>query len=135
MEERDKLIEAARTIQEHCKHTEKGGLCALSYRGVCDGVCNCRISCEGGPVPGEDWEIQKPCRWTGRDYNLAKALDDFGVDVVEKCRNDGCVRFGYNGNSNEKDRLPVDSFSSLKDGELVELIDIIAEYEKCNGGK
>lgn len=135
MEERDKLIEAARTIQEHCKHTEMGGLCTLAYGGVCDGVYSCRISCEGGPVPGEDWEIQKPCRWTDRDYNLAKAMNEFGVDHVERFANSRYVRFGYNGNSNQKDRLPVDSFSSLKDGELVELIDIIAEYEKCNGGK
>lgn len=133
MEERDKLLEAARMIYDNCVKHAVCKPCIFADGGMCKGTENCSIGNEI-KLP-YDWRIPKPCRWTGRDYNLAKALDDFGVDVVEKCRNDGCVRFGYNRNSNEKDRLPVDSFSSLKDGELVELIDIIAEYEKCNGGK
>lgn len=133
MEEKDKLIEAARIIQEHCKHTEMGGLCTLAYRGVCDGVNNCRISCVGGPIPGEDWEIQKTCRWTQADDNMAKALVSVGFTFVKHVKNYNGV-FAMDGIGLEC-RIPVGIFRSVKSDETVQLSDIIAEYEKCNWGK
>ena len=44
----EKLLEAARMIQEHCEHTEMGYECPFAYEGVCDGIDNCLL---GGYLP------------------------------------------------------------------------------------
>lgn len=84
MADNKKLMEAAYMIKEHCNHTEKGGPCQFAHGGVCNGVEHCRLSEEGGIIPGTDWDLQKPRRWTDADINLAKALRSFGVTKIKK---------------------------------------------------
>lgn len=129
MADNKKLLEAARMIRDHCKHTEVDGICPFSVSGVCSGVARCGISGGRGMAPGEGWEIPKPRRWTKRDIALAKALKPFGVEFVERWNNSGFVRFGAGEASYEQDRLPDGSFPALEDGEKVQLSDIIAAGE------
>lgn len=129
MSDNEKLLEAARMIQNHCKHTDVDGICPFSPNGICNGTAHCGISGGRGAVPGEDWEISKPRRWTKRDIALAKALKPFGVEFVERWNNSRFVRFGAGEASYETDRLPDGSFPALEDGEKVQLSDIIAEGE------
>lgn len=125
MADNEKLLEAARMIQEHCKHTEEGGLCPFAYGEVCDGVDNCRISFCGGPVPGEEWDIPKPCRWTDSDVNMAKALQTVGFVSVFKAAY-SCAILANCKNGGDW-QVPAGLFANLNKGETVQISDIIAE--------
>lgn len=125
MAENEKLLEAARMLQEHCKHTEQGGLCPLAHNGICDGVNNCGIAGVGETIPGEDWEIPEPCRWTKADVNMAKALMAVGFEVVyEKAKR----KYAYTGGAiGIQWELPTGLFENLTTVETVQLSDIVKE--------
>lgn len=127
MEDAEKLLQAARMIQEHCKNTESGGVCPFSHTGFCEGVEYCGIAGVGETIPREDWEIPKRCRWTSADIALAKALDMIGADSVHKY-SDGEVGAGVPDHA--AIRCIPNAFISLKAGETIQLSDIIAEGEK-----
>lgn len=128
MAENEKLLEAARMIQDHCKHTEVDGICPFSISGVCSGSACCGISGGRGAVPGEDWKIPKLRRWTDADVNMAKALVSLGYVKVSK--------YSGKGQPIARDSLHatwyLDSglFRSINDNETVQLSDIIAEVEE-----
>lgn len=129
MADNEKLLEAARMIQEHCKHTERGKPCALAHGETCDGVNNCGVGKQfpGGCIPCEDWNIPKPCRWTENDLIMAKALIVSGFDrVAKKEGQDVIFALMENGDAWI---VPPMLFKSLNASETVNLSDIIAEYE------
>ena len=127
MAENEKLLEAARMIQDHCKHTEVDGICPFSIYGVCSGSAFCGISGGRGAVPGEDWKIPKLRRWTDADVNMAKALVSLGYVKVSK--------YSGKGQPIARDSLHatwyLDSglFRAINDNETVQLSDILAESE------
>lgn len=126
MADNEKLLEAARMIREHCKHTEMGAPCPFAFGGVCDCAESCGIS-NGECVPDEDWHIPKPCRWTENDALMAKALISVGYTSV-------CLLEHYSSvlasdGSGLDWRIPSGLFSGVKTGETINLSDIIAEYE------
>lgn len=53
--EEDKLLEAARMIQEHCYTKQNGERCCFSEIGVCNGVFECTIG--GKRMFPMEWEI------------------------------------------------------------------------------
>ena len=117
-----KLLEAALMIKEHCEHTEEGFLCPFSEDGVCRGDDNCGFNA----LPWAHWNIKKPCRWTKEDYELAKALSAFGVIKIRKL--DGAVSWLHHGRLGEK--LPDFAFSRMNEQEIIDLEEIIVEYEE-----
>ena len=127
MENNEKLLEAARMIQKHCKHTEVDGICPFSPNGICSGQAHCGISGGRGAVPGEDWKIPQLRRWTDADVNMAKALVSLGYVKVSK--------YSGKGHPIARDSLHatwyLDSglFRAINDNETVQLSDIIAEGE------
>ena len=128
MVENEKLLEAARMIQEHCEQSKKGSACPLAYKGVCKGYIHCSVKGHGDDdtLPC-DWILPKPCRWTENDVLMAKALIGLGYEKVEKMRCGG----------QPIARLTNDAawfldeavFQSINAGETVNLYDIITEYE------
>lgn len=132
MEERDKLLEAARMIYDNCVKHAVGKPCIFADGGTCKGTENCSIGNEI-KLP-YDWRITKPCRWTEKDYNLAKALVSFGVNQVCKLMYENyVVHGGKSGILSCLNGLPDGVFLNLEPDETIKLQDIIAEYEKCNG--
>lgn len=128
MAENEKLLEAARMIQEHCKHTEQGALCPFAHGGVCDGIDNCGIAGVGETIPGEDLEIPKTRRWTDADVNMAKALQTVGFVSVFKAAY-SCAILANCKNGGDW-QVPAGLFANLNKGETVHLFDIIAEVEE-----
>lgn len=127
MADNERLLEAARMIQEHCNHTEQGGVCPFAYGGVCNGVEHCRLSIEGGLNPGIDWDLQNAGRWTDADIALAKALQAFGVKKIEKHAQLNGVTFDCDAIMPDFHILPLEAFKDMKLGEAVNISDIIAE--------
>lgn len=130
MADNERLLEAARMIQEHCNHTEQGGVCPFAHGGVCNGVEHCRLSIEGGLNPGIDWDLQNAGRWTDADIALAKALQAFGVKELRKREHLEGVIFDCDAIMKEFHTLPLGAFKDMKFGETVYISDIIAEKGK-----
>lgn len=55
MENNEKLLEAARMIQDHCQHTFEGERCIFSEINRCNGCQDCVLG-YGGYIP-IDWDI------------------------------------------------------------------------------
>lgn len=133
MADNEKLLEAARMIQEHCEHTEMGTPCPLAFNGVCDGTGNCGV-CErhaNGFIPS-DWKIPKPCRWTEADALLAKALILAGYTSARFL--DGCYDGVFaSGRDMVETRVPRGLLCGADSYKGVKLADIIAEYSEVTG--
>lgn len=129
MEDAEKLLEAARMIQEHCSHTEKGGFCPFAYGGICNGVEHCRLSIEGGLNPGIDWDLQNACRWTDADIAMAKAMKSAGFDMLSAYCSNGepFLKVYVETETGFQWGIPPGVFKSIKPDEVVQLSDIIAE--------
>lgn len=120
------LVEAARMIQEHCKNVECGGKCPFAQGGVCCETSYCRIAPREF-IPGEDWNLPEPCRWTENDAVMAKALIAAGYVAA---RGDETVQVVFVSQENgDIWPAPKSVFSGIKPGETVNLSDIITEYE------
>lgn len=48
MADNEKLLEAARMIQEHCESIKPFEPCCFAFNGVCKGVDDCVLSPDGG---------------------------------------------------------------------------------------
>ena len=123
MADNERLLEAARMIQEHCNHTEQGGVCPFAHGGVCDGFKRCGIAPREF-IPGEDWDIPKLCRWTPADKALAAGLKANGYNSVTRAIVGGVIALGR---SKQALVLGDDMFASVAEGEIVNLDDIIGE--------
>lgn len=124
MADNEKLLEAARMIQEHCRNTDVERPCPFSKYKVCKGSDCCVIGCiECFP---EDWEIPKLCRWTESDMSMAKALYFAGYSEIKRSDLDtlNCMVKEPDGSYFG---LPSAFFKAVKSGEAVQLSDIIAE--------
>lgn len=55
--EEDKLLEAARMIQEYCRPKTNGEKCCFSEIGVCNGVLECTIG--GKRMFPMEWELDR----------------------------------------------------------------------------
>lgn len=121
MSKTEKLLEAAKMIQEHCKKTVTGELCPFGEDVTCMGPRHCKLGV-GRDYP-EEWDVPKPYSWTEADILLAKALSDFGVQEIK--RNAGTVLCVTDGISSEL--LPFGCFSALADAETVRIDDIISK--------
>lgn len=125
MADNEKLLEAARMIQEHCKNTKQGGICPFAHGGACDGLDNCRISGGSGLIPGYEWDVPKPRRWTDADVNMAKILVSLGYKKVMKFSDEKQPI----ARDDEMGAWHLDSgiFAAIEGREVVQLSDIIAE--------
>lgn len=64
------------------------------------------------------------CKWTRRDYKLAKILMEFGIETIFRTETNVEARDCY-----ECFTLPKQAFSSLKVFDSYWLCDIVYEYE------
>lgn len=125
MEDAEKLVEAARMIQKHCKKSCPGKSCVFSKISEkrCAGSDWCFLT---GKV--REWKIPNLRRWTDADVALAKALHAVGFVSVFKAIY-SCTILA------KRDRgagweVPTGLFENIKPGEIIQLSDIIAEGEK-----
>lgn len=128
MKENKKLLEAAWMIKTHCEHTNVGDECPFSKVKVCNGDVNCGFVNGIYSAPCYAWTISRPCRWCKEDYELAKALDAFGVQKIKRIDDDVC----WVGHKNFINYLPKFSFCGLEEEEVISLSEIIDEYEKAD---
>ena len=123
MTDKEKLLEAARLLQEHCDGRPCPG-CALRVAGKCFAKEE-----DGHYTSPKWWRIPEPRRWTDADIALAKALKAFGVTRVAAVNHRGTKPVWMLG-ENANCYLPDGAFASLKPGECVSVDDIIAEGEQ-----
>lgn len=120
MTDNEKLIEAAKMLQENCQSKNPKCCEGCSF----DKGGSCRLQ---GGIP-YTWDIPKPRRFTVADIALAKALKLFGHVRVERCNgNTYCT--STNEEYSDDVHLPEDAYESIKDGETVPIDDIIREGE------
>lgn len=74
---KDEAITAAGTLKEWCE----GRLCKACPFGQRMNIGEYKCYFASGFVPLR-WDIQKPCRWTDTDVELAKALKAAGAQVI-----------------------------------------------------
>lgn len=123
MTDNEKLLEAARMIQEHCKNLNLGDYCPFAIVGKkCGGDTNCLLSNRQYGIP-KDWGISQ---WTYADIAMAKALDYEGYREIRRSET-GAVNCMVKETDDSWFGLPSGFFKSVKTGETVQLSDIIAE--------
>ena len=108
-------IKAAETLKEWCKGRVCRD-CKFRIRNFND----CTFRQNRTP---EDWHIPKPRHWTDDDIQLAKVLSKVGVISYDTAT--GAWWFTKNTGGN----LPKGLFSSLKNGEIVSITEIIGDSE------
>lgn len=120
MENNEKLLEAARTIQEHCESADAGSACPFAIDGVCNGIFGCTM--RKMPI---DWKIPNRTRWTPADKALAAGLKANGYNSVTRAYGSESVL--VLGRSQTALELGKDFFESLACNEVVNLDDIAGE--------
>ena len=113
---KDEAIKAAEMLKEWCAGQKKCTTCAF-----CD-----KVACSIMGFP-EHWDIEKPCRWTDIDVELAKVLKKAGSIKVLKARTEDRVLWESN---NQRGFFPGGSFNALSPGESVDLDTIIQEAKE-----
>lgn len=123
MENNEKLLEAARTIQEHCESASLEDRCPFSTAGgKCNGDAFCLLSAGRYGIP-KDWKIS---RWTDADIALAKALQIAGYSEIKRSVT-GVANCMVKEQDDSYFGLPSAFFKAVKTGETVQLSEIIAE--------
>lgn len=123
MSDNEKLLEAARMLQEHCKESCSGGPCPFSRisENRCAGTNWCFLA--GSP---REWKVQKRCRWTSADKALGAGLKAYGYNSVSRAIR-GSEKVLVMGRSETVMELGKSLFANLQLGEVVNLDDIIGE--------
>lgn len=119
-EEKKKLIEAAKVIQEHCIKRSKTAC------GDCPFLDDCGCSLNAN-YPTY-WSVPTITRWTPEDVSLAKALKGFGAESIKRNPNIGI--YWIKENPYEAGYLPNNSFTNLGYDEKISIDTIIKETEK-----
>lgn len=120
---KDEAIKAAETLKEWCE----GHLCKACPFGKRMDVGEYRCYFASGFIP-LGWAIQKPCRWTKTDLEMAKALKKAGADKVFRTRTGEFVLWQ---SVEQRGYLPVGAFDALSKDEVVALDTIIQEAKEA----
>lgn len=125
MENNEKLLEAARMIQEHCGKNCILSQCIFSTGGTCcPDACIFQRGLYGLGIPAT-WKIPQQCRWTSADKAIAAGLKANGYNSVTRMHSSETVL--VMGRSQTALELGKSFFANLQLGDVVNLDDIIGE--------